>query len=96
MKHIHDKHILMEIERRMNFSHDLEETISEDEHRVEFIMRRLKEQVKTDYYNSIIHNFHDEKVKIQNFDEFYRLNWWTVIFTRYFKSYQKVEYTIYI
>lgn len=53
---------MMEIEDKMSFSYDLDASINEDEHRVEFIMKRLRLAVKDDYYNTIIHNFNDEKV----------------------------------
>ena len=52
----------MEIEKKMSFSYDLESGMTEDERKVDKIMKRLKLKVKDEYFNSVLHHYFDNKV----------------------------------
>ena len=54
---------MIEVERRMSFSYSLEDSMTEEERRVDHIIKRLKGQIKNDNYNTIIHDFYDHLVR---------------------------------
>ena len=62
--HLETRAGLIELERRMSFSYELEEGLSEDERKVDHILKRLKGQIKNDDYNTIVHDFYDHLVRI--------------------------------
>ena len=62
--HIETRAEFIELERRLSFSYDLEEGLSEDERKVDHILKRLKGQIKNDDYNTIVHDFYDHLVWI--------------------------------
>jgi hypothetical protein len=54
---------MIDIERRLSFSYSLEEGLTEEERRVDHIIKRLKGQIKNDNFNTIIHDFYDHLVR---------------------------------
>ena len=62
--HIETRAELIELERRLSFSYELEEGLSEDECKVDHILKRLKGQIKNDDFNTIVHDFYDHLVRI--------------------------------
>ena len=55
---------ILDIERKMHFSYDLEETITEEELQVNEILNRMRQELKerkkdgkTEEYNIIIHDY---------------------------------------
>ena len=68
--HVETRAELIELERRMSFSYELEEGLSEDECKVDHILKRLKGQIKNDDYNTIVHDFYDHLVRLPFFNCF--------------------------
>jgi hypothetical protein len=64
MAHLLSKRELMEIESRMSFSYGLEASLTAEERKVDKIMKRLKLKVKDEYFNSVIHDYFETKVRI--------------------------------
>ena len=62
--HIETRARLIELEKRISFSYELEEWLSEDERKVDHMLKRLKGQIKNDDYNTIVHDFYDHLVRI--------------------------------
>lgn len=48
----------------MSFSYGLESDFTEEERKVDHILKRLKGQIKTDNLNTIIHDFYDNLVRL--------------------------------
>ena len=59
-KHIQERNRLIELEKSMSFSHGIQ--LTPEELRVDHILKRLKLQIKTDDFNTIIHDFHTHLV----------------------------------
>jgi hypothetical protein len=54
---------MIEVERRLSFSYSLEENITEEERRVDHIIKRLNGQIKNVNYITIIYDFYDHLVR---------------------------------
>ena len=59
-KHIQERNRLIELEKSMSFSNGIQ--LTPEELRVDHILKRLKLQIKTDDFNTIIHDFHTHLV----------------------------------
>lgn len=54
---------LMEIERRMHFSYELEATLTDEERAADTILSRLRfKELKSDVYNTVIHDYFENFV----------------------------------
>lgn len=62
--HLEARNELIDQERRLSFSYSLEASLTEEEKRVDHIIKRLKGQIKNDNYNTIIHDFYDHLVTL--------------------------------
>jgi hypothetical protein len=86
---------LVELEKSLSFSYGLEESLTEEEKRVDHILKRLKGQIKNDNYNTIVHDFYDHLVSVNQVIN-NSLNFKAVSFTRYLEPCQRVEFIIFI
>ena len=51
------KEKLMDIEKAMHFSYDLESTLTDEERVADEILKKLSAELKTDTYNTVIHDY---------------------------------------
>lgn len=55
---------LVDIEKKMHFSWDLEETLTDEDRIVGDILHRLSEEVKQYNYNAVIHDYFENFVRL--------------------------------
>lgn len=49
---------MIDIEKRMHFSYDLEETLTDEERAADLVLKKLaKNELKNDLYNIVIHDY---------------------------------------
>lgn len=62
-KYLAKRQELIDIEKRMSFSYDLEETLTSEERAADQILSRIrKTELKNDFYNVVIHDYFENFV----------------------------------
>lgn len=56
------RYIILDIEKKMHFSYDLENTLTDEERLADVILSKMRDTLKSDEYNIIIHDYFENKV----------------------------------
>ena len=76
-KYMAKRQELIDIEKRMSFSYDLEETLTDEERAADQILSRIrKSELKDDFHNVVIHDYFENFVRLWTYSllNIYRRN----------------------